>query len=130
MAIIKGSATKCKNLINSIRKGYPDTMNVIKMEEIEGEENKRGILAKKLIIHENAEVTNLVLSPGDEVPEHSVPVDVFFYVVSGKGTLQIGGEQEIVEEDDIIPCPPKTKMSLKADQGEKFSIINVKTPSL
>ncbi len=105
-------------------------MNIIRMEEIEGEENKRGILAKNLISHDNAEVKNLVLSPGDEVPEHSVPVDVFFYVVSGKGTLQIREEQEIVEEDDIITCPPNTKMSLKADQGEEFSIINVKTPSL
>lgn len=100
------------------------------MEEIEGEENKRGILTKKLISHDNAEVANLVLSPGDEVPEHSVPVDVFFYVVKGKGTLQIGENQEVVEANDIVPCPPDTKMSLKADQGEEFSVMNVKTPSL
>ncbi len=105
-------------------------MKVIKMEEVEGKENKRGILAKKLISHENADVTNLVLSPGDEVPEHSVPVDVFFYIVNGKGTLQIGEDEEIVEKNDIVPCPQNTKMALKADQGEKFSIINVKTPSL
>lgn len=105
-------------------------MDVMKIEEVEGRKNKRGVLAKDIISHEDAQVKNLVLSPGDKVPEHSVPVNVFFYVVEGKGTLQIGEEKEVVEENNIITCPPNTKMSLKADQGEKFSVLNVKTPSL
>ncbi len=86
--ITKKNTNKCKILTNSIRIGYTDTMNIIRMEEIEGEENKRGILAKKLISHENAKATNLVLSLGDEVPEHSVSVNVFFYIFSGKGTYK------------------------------------------
>jgi quercetin dioxygenase-like cupin family protein len=73
---------------------------------------------------------NLVLTPGDVVPEHSVPVDVFFYIVEGKGTLKIGDEAEVVEAKDIILCPPNTEMSLKADQDEEFVVLNVKTPSL
>ncbi|MFW6265125.1 MAG: cupin domain-containing protein, partial [Bacillota bacterium] len=58
------------------------------------------------------------------------PVDVFFYIVKGKGTLQIGEEKAVVEATDIITCPPNTKMSLNADQGEEFVVLNVKTPSL
>ena len=70
---------------------------------------------------------NLNLQPGEEVPQHKVPVDVFFYVVSGKGTIQIGEEKAVVSATDIIVCPPNTNMALWADQGEIFSVLNVKT---
>ncbi len=105
-------------------------MKIIKMDQIEVSKNKRGVIAKKLLKHDHAQIMNLVLSPGDVVPEHSVPVDVFFYIVEGKGRLQIGDEESVVEAKDIITCPPNTKMSLEADQGEKFVVLNVKTPSL
>lgn len=105
-------------------------MEIVKMHEIEGQINKRGVLAKQLLKHDNAQVMNLNLQPGDEVPEHNVPVDVFFFVVAGKGTIRIGEEEAVVERDDIVLCPPKTNMALRADQGEEFSVLNVKTPSL
>lgn len=105
-------------------------MEVIKMDKIEGRTNKRGITAKKLHKNEDVQIMNLVLSPGDEVPRHSVPVNVFFYVVSGRGTITIGDEDAEVEKNDIVPCPENTGMALKADKGEEFSVINVKTPSL
>ncbi len=105
-------------------------MEVIKMEEIKGRENKRGVTAKQVLKNEDVQIMNLVLESGDEVPPHSVPVNVFFYVVSGKGTICIGDDEAVVEENDIIPCPANTEMALYADQDEKFSVINVKTPSL
>jgi len=105
-------------------------MEIIKMNEIEGSVNKRGVLAKQLIKHKNTTVMNLTINPGDSVPEHKVPVDVFFYIVSGSGTLQIGEEKAVVKAEDIIICPPNTNMALWADQGETFNVLNVKTPSL
>ena len=105
-------------------------MEIIKMDQIEGKKNPRGIIAKKLLKHDTAQVTNLVLSPGDQVPQHSVPVDVFFYIVEGRGTLQIGEDESVVETRDIVVCPPNTQMSLRANLGEKFIVLNVKTPSL
>jgi len=62
-------------------------MKIIKLSEIEGKLNPRGVTAKEFINHEHVKVMNLVLKPGDSIPEHSVGVDVFFYVVKGKGTL-------------------------------------------
>ncbi len=105
-------------------------MEIIKMHELEGKTNKRGVTAKQLLKNEDVQVMNLELNPGDEVPSHSVPVNVFFYIVSGKGTLQIGDEKAVVEENEIIPCPPETEMALYADQKETFKVLNVKTPSL
>lgn len=105
-------------------------VEIIKLEELEGKTNKRGVVAKAVLKNDNAQVMNLILSEGDIVPAHQVPVDVFFYVREGKGTLRIGEESNIVEEGTIITCPPNTEMELKADQGEKFEVLNVKTPSL
>lgn len=105
-------------------------MQIISMEEIEGKLNKRGVEAKQLLKNDDVQVMNLNLEPGDEVPAHSVPVNVFFYVVSGSGTIKIGKEKDRIEEKDIVPCPPETEMALSADQGEEFSVLNVKTPSL
>lgn len=105
-------------------------MNIIRMNEIEGKKNMRGVVAKQLISHDNTRVMNLNLQPGDEVPQHKVPVDVFFYVVSGKGTIQIGEEKAVVNATDIIVCEPNTNMALWADQGETFNVLNVKTPNI
>lgn len=105
-------------------------MKIIKMDQIEGKVNKRGVVAKKVLKHDNAQVMNLILQPGDVIPEHKVPVDVFFYVVAGKGTLKIGDEEAVVTAKDIVLCPPNTNMSVKADQDQEFELLNVKTPSL
>lgn len=105
-------------------------MKVISMDDIEGKRNKRGVESKQLLKHDDVQIMNLILKPGDEIPPHSVPVNVFFYVVSGSGTIKIGEDRAVVEEKDIIPCPPETEMSLSANQGEEFSVLNVKTPSL
>jgi len=105
-------------------------MEIIKLSELEAKKNKRGVIAKAVLKHENAQVMNLILSPGDRVPGHQVPVDVFFYVIEGKGTLRIGDESSVVEAGTVITCPPNTEMELKADQGAKFEVLNVKTPSL
>ncbi|MEC9490390.1 MAG: cupin domain-containing protein [Halanaerobiales bacterium] len=105
-------------------------MEIIKLSELEAKKNKRGVTVKSVFKHENAQVMNLVLSPGDRVPGHQVSVDVFFYIKEGKGTLRIGEESNVVEAGTIITCPPNTEMELNADQGEKFEVLNVKTPSL
>lgn len=105
-------------------------MEIIKLSELEGKKNKRGVIAKAVLKHENAQVMNLILSEGDIVPGHQVPVDVFFYIKEGSGTLRIGEESSIVEAGTVVTCPPNTEMELKADQGEKFEVLNVKTPSL
>ena len=105
-------------------------MKIIKLSELEGKKNKRGVIAKAVLKNENAQVMNLILSEGDIVPAHQVPVDVFFYIKEGKGTLKIGAESNVVEAGTIVSCPPNTEMELRADQGEKFEVLNVKTPSL
>lgn len=105
-------------------------MSIIRMSKITGELNKKGFLTKTLVNHKNTAVRNIVLNPGEVIPPHNVEVDVFFYVVSGTGVIDIGGKDNLVIEGDIVVCPPNTDMSVNANQGVEFSFLNVKTPSL
>ena len=105
-------------------------MNIIRMSEITGELNQKGFLTKTLINHKNAAVRNIILHPGEVIPPHKVEVDVFFYVVEGKGAVVIGETENAVIEGDIVVCPPNVYMSVNANQGVEFSFLNVKTPSL
>jgi quercetin dioxygenase-like cupin family protein len=104
-------------------------MEIIKSGEIKGELNPKGISAVHLIRQKHVRVTKLMLEPGDILPAHDVPVDVFFYVVSGKGTLQIGADKADIEAQDMAVCPANTKMALWADRKESLVVLNVKTPN-
>lgn len=104
-------------------------MEVIKMKDVELKTNARGVGMRTLVDRDTVRVTNLVLNPGDRIPEHSVPVDVFFYVVEGEGTIKIGDETAQVEATDIVICPANTEMAVEATNG-RFVVLNVKTPNL
>ena len=104
-------------------------MKIIKSKDIVGEINMRGVTAVHLISEDHTRVTKITLRPGDEVPAHDVPVEVFFYVIGGKGTIIIGDEEGVVEAQDLVLCPKNTKMALKANFGEPFVVLNVKTPN-
>ncbi|WP_425447797.1 hypothetical protein [Dethiothermospora halolimnae] len=105
-------------------------MEIIKLEEVKGKINPRGVESAVVLKHEDATITKIMLNQDDVLGKHKVPVNVFFYVVKGKGTIGIGDEESVVTENQIIVCPKNTMMTLKADQGENFEVINVKTPSL
>ena len=105
-------------------------MAVIRMTEVQGTVNKRGVLSKPLVDHEHLSIHNLVLKAGESIPPHSMPVDVTFYVVAGQGTIRIGETDNSVIPGDIVQCPIETAMSVAAAEDEGLSILNLKTPSL
>lgn len=103
-------------------------MEVIHMDDVEVIINQRGIEAKKLVNRETVSVMNLNLRPGQKIGSHSMPVDVLFYVVEGRGEIEIGGIKSEVSARDIVICPAKTTMALHAAVDERFSLLNIKTP--
>lgn len=105
-------------------------MSVIKLDDLKSEKNMRGIMTKDVLKNDNVQVKNLLLEKGDVIPEHKVPVDVFFHVIEGRGTIQIGDNEYELEETDFITCPPNTKMKVMANKDKNFNILNVKTPSM
>ena len=67
-------------------------MEVIKMTEVSQFKTPKGIMARKLLENQSFVIMNILLKPGEVLEKHEAPVDVFFYVVKGKGVILIGDE--------------------------------------
>lgn len=104
-------------------------MEVIRMENAVKTITKRGVAGRKLVDIPAVSVTNLLLAPGETVPEHVTAVDVLFYVVHGAGTVQIGDEAEGVRETDLVVSPKDIPHALRADLGEAFQVLVLKMPN-
>jgi quercetin dioxygenase-like cupin family protein len=97
--------------------------------ELETEINIRGIKTKKIVHHNNATIKIIMLDPNQAIPDHQVPVDVTFYVLSGSGTIKIEDEMYNVKENDVVLCPPNTVMSVSGNE-DGMSFLNMKTPGI
>jgi len=91
--------------------------------------NPHGIDARKIYDQADAQVMHLTLKPGEGLKTHKTPVDVFFYVLEGKGVVEIGDEREVVEKDSIIESPANIPHSLKNESDSIVRFLVVKTPN-
>ena len=69
--------------------------------------NPHGVKASKLYDEPHGQAMHITLAPGESLRRHSTPVDVFFYVLEGTGTVEIGHEQEDVSADTLVKSPAK-----------------------
>lgn len=82
-------------------------MNTISYTKAEARENPHGIDARKLYDSEHAIVTHILLHPGEQLKKHITPGDAIFYVLEGKGIVEIGEEKLEVTKDTLIDSPAK-----------------------
>ena len=104
-------------------------MKVIKVNELPYMKTGWGVKGKPIIDIPEVGIMNLVLEPGEKVPSHKTPVDVFFQVIEGKGTVTIGDEAEVVETGNIVVSPIQIPHALEANQGCVFSVYVIKVPN-
>ena len=68
-------------------------MKIVKWQDIESTPNPHGVDARSLYDTENAQVILITLKPNESLKKHITPVDVIFYVLEGRGIVEIGGER-------------------------------------
>ncbi len=61
--------------------------------------------ARRLYDKDTAQVVHILLRPGEKLIRHITPVDVVFYVLEGKGVVEIGDEKQEVGKDTLIESP-------------------------
>jgi quercetin dioxygenase-like cupin family protein len=69
-------------------------MKITQIEKTAAFENVHLVEAKQIYDTENATVIHMSLQPGQSLKKHTTPVDVFFYILEGKGTVEIGEEKK------------------------------------
>lgn len=88
--------------------------------------NIHGVEAKKIYTSEDVEVIHMALTPGQSLKKHTTPVDVFFYILEGKGFVEIGEEKQEVEKDMIIDSPKGIPHLLTNNEEGIFRFLVVK----
>ena len=103
-------------------------LEITKVSQVESKQNAHGVDARPIYAHENAQVVILTLKSGESLRRHITPVDVFFYVLNGKGTVEIGEEKKEVEKDSIVHSPAKIVHCWYNNSDQPLQILVAKTP--
>ena len=74
----------------------------------------------------HAAAVHLTLKPGESVWKNDPPVDVFFYVLEGTGTVEVGTESAEVSRDMLIESPAGTMHRLANRGTEPFCVLVVR----
>ena len=82
-------------------------MKIIEIANVESSPNPHGVDARKIYDNENAVAVHMTIKPCKSLKRHITPVDVFFYVLEGKGIVEIGDEKKEVTKDMLIESPAK-----------------------
>lgn len=103
-------------------------MKTVHIDEAEVVKNPHGVKSQKLYTSEHASIMHIVLEPGEKLRQHITPVDVFFYVLEGKGIIEIGDEKKEVVKDTSIDSPKDIMHCWYNEGTERLRIMVIKIP--
>ena len=117
----------CPYSLNYIKK--EDIMIIAKkLSETSVMENAHNIDAKKLYSTKDAVIIVITLKPGQSLKKHITPVDVAFYVLKGKGVVQIGEEKVTVVENTLIESPKDILHCWNNESDDDLIFMVIKAP--
>lgn len=91
-------------------------------------ENAHNVDARNLYNTADAMVTVITLQPGQSLKRHITPVDVAFYVLSGKGVVEIGEEKQEVTADTLVESPKDIMHCWYNESQEPLKFMVIKAP--
>ena len=103
-------------------------MKIVDIRNVDISQNPHKVDARKIYDKKNAQVVHLTLNPGESLKRHITPVDVVFYVIEGKGIVEIGDEKREVGPDILIESPAKIVHCWYNESNEVLRILVVKVP--
>ena len=89
---------------------------------------KNAVTGKKLLTKPEVEAVRIELAPGSSLPVHKTPVEVFFFVIEGRGEIEIGEEREPVSAGCLVESPKNILHGLHNTSDSELKILVVKTP--
>jgi len=91
-------------------------------------ENPHGVSVRKLHATKHVAANLITLEPGQALKLHKTPVDAFFYILEGQGTVEIGGERRTAPPNTLIPSPAEIPHRLLNESQGIVRVLVVKTP--
>lgn len=103
-------------------------MKIVEVDKAERTPNPHGVDARKMSDNEWAQVIHITLEPGESLKKHVTPVDVVFYVLEGRGLVEIGDERREVGADALVQSPAKIPHRWANESDGRLRVLVVKTP--
>jgi mannose-6-phosphate isomerase-like protein (cupin superfamily) len=103
-------------------------MNIVQIEKTPIADTPHKVDVRKLYDTENAMTVHITLQPGESLKKHITPVDVFFYVLEGKGIVEIGDEKKEVGKDTLIDSPARIPHCWYNESKDVLRFLVVKVP--
>ena len=103
-------------------------MKITKVDDVSAFDNAHGVDARKIYDSPDCTAIFMSLTPGQSLKLHSTPVDVFFYILEGKGNVVIGDETEEVTKNMLIESPKGIPHLLENTGEGLFKFLVVKFP--
>lgn len=75
------------------------------LDDTEPVANPHGVCVQRVYDGDHALANMITLKPGEQLLRHITPVDVFFFSVSGMGTLEIAEEERTIRPGSFIHSP-------------------------
>lgn len=103
-------------------------MKAVQVKDVASKPNPHGVDARSLSDTENAQVVHITLQPGEALKKHITPVDVVFYVLQGRGVVEIGEERAQADADTLIESPARIAHRWINESDRPLRILVIKTP--
>ena len=103
-------------------------MNISRFHDKNPADNPHGVDVRRLYESPHALVSHLTLRPGERLLRHVTPVDVFFYVLEGTGTVEVGEEKLEVSRDTLVDSPRDIPHCWYNDGDGVLRVLIVKVP--
>ncbi len=103
-------------------------MKIVDARSAPASPNPHGVHASMIHDTEHVQAAYITLQPGEALKLHATPVNAFFYILEGRGVVEIGDEREEVVADQFIESPAQVPHRLLNDSESVFRFLAVKTP--
>lgn len=103
-------------------------MKITDVAKVVSGDNPHHVDARKVYESPHAMAVVITLRPGESLKKHITPVDVFFYVLEGTGTVEIGDERQTVGKDVLVESPARIPHRWLNESGAAFRVLVVKVP--
>lgn len=103
-------------------------MKAVMAKDAKEQKSPHGVDVKKLLDNANVVVSQITLRPGEALKKHVTPVDVFFFVLQGRGIVEIGDEEAEVGPDTLIESPARIMHGWRNNGKEDLRFLVVKAP--
>lgn len=103
-------------------------MKIVETKSVSEKPNPNKVSVRVLYNTEHAQAAHIELKPGEFLKKHITPTDVFFYILEGKGVVEIGDERQEVSKDMLIDSPANIPHCLLNPGDDIFRVLVVKAP--